>query len=317
VWSPTLECVGPALCLLSAACFGGIAIFGKFAYAAGVPVDTLVLVRFTLAAALLAALWFGRALPRSGRRPASAVGPARRRALATALGLGAIGYAAQGTLYFAALERIDATLLTLVFYSYPLLVTVAAAVLGRDRLTPRRGLALAVASGGMLLVLLGAGGDVRFDLLGVALGFGTAAVYTVYILVADPVVHRLPPMLLTTLVMTGASGTLALRAAATGGVGLDFGLDGWFWLVCIAVVSTVVASLTFFAGMRRTGPSTAAILSIAEPIVTSGLAALTLGESLAPIQFLGGLLVLSAVVVLQTGRSGTRPVPAARAELAV
>ena len=97
------------------------------------------------------------------------------------------------------------------------------------------------------------------------------------------------------------------RITDSGGVDLDFGLGGWFWLVCIAVVSTVVASLTFFAGMRRTGPSTAAILSIFEPIVTSGLAALTLGESLAPIQFLGGLLVLSAVVVLQAGRTPAEP----------
>ena len=97
------------------------------------------------------------------------------------------------------------------------------------------------------------------------------------------------------------------RITESGGVDLDFGLGGWFWLVCIAVVSTVVASLTFFAGMRRTGPSTAAILSIFEPIVTSGLAALTLGESLAPIQFLGGLLVLSAVVVLQAGRTPAEP----------
>ena len=84
--------MGPALCLLSAACFGAIAIFGKFAYASGVPVDTLVLVRFTLAAALLAALWFGWPGLRSGRRTTSAAaGPGRRRVLATAVGLGAIG----------------------------------------------------------------------------------------------------------------------------------------------------------------------------------------------------------------------------------
>jgi hypothetical protein len=94
----------------------------------------------------------------------------------------------------------------------------------------------------------------------------------------------------------------------TGGVDLTFGLAGWFWLVCIAVVSTVVAMLTFFAGLRRTGPSTAAILSTFEPVVTTALAGLTLDEFLTPAQLAGALLVLSSVVVLivRPARNGQR-----------
>jgi drug/metabolite transporter (DMT)-like permease len=56
----------------------------------------------------------------------------------TALGLGAVGYATPSILYFAALERINASLVALVLYTYPALVTLAAALLGRDRLTPGR-----------------------------------------------------------------------------------------------------------------------------------------------------------------------------------
>jgi drug/metabolite transporter (DMT)-like permease len=64
-------------------------------------------------------------------------------------------------------------------------------------------------------------------------------------------------------------------------------------------VSTVVAILTFFAGLERVGPSAAAILSVFEPVVTVVLAALVFGDSLAAIQVLGGALVLAAVVVVQ------------------
>jgi drug/metabolite transporter (DMT)-like permease len=76
------------------------------------------------------------------------------------------------------------------------------------------------------------------------------------------------------------------------------------------VVSTVAAMLSFFAGLRRTGPSTTAILSTFEPVVTTALATLTVGESLRGVQLFGGLLVLASVVVLQLrparrpGRSG-------------
>jgi drug/metabolite transporter (DMT)-like permease len=47
--------VGPILCLLSAAGFGAMAIFGKLAYDAGVTVETLLLARFGVAAVLLLA----------------------------------------------------------------------------------------------------------------------------------------------------------------------------------------------------------------------------------------------------------------------
>jgi drug/metabolite transporter (DMT)-like permease len=291
--------VGPALCLFSAACFGAMAIFGKLAYAAGVSPSALLLLRFSVAAVLLGLLLALRPGLRSGPPPSPGpAGTTRARLLLTALGLGALGYATQATLYFSALQRVDASLVALVLYTYPALVTVAAAALGRERLTPGRCAALVVASGGTLLVLLGAGG-LGFDRAGVGLAFGAAVTYTVYILVADTVVHRLSPVVLAALVMTGASAALAVRAVLTGGVDLGFGSTGWVWIACIAVVSTVIAMLAFFAGLRRTGPSTAAILSTFEPVVTTALAALTLNEFLTPVQLAGGLVVLSSVAVLQ------------------
>jgi len=186
-------------------------------------------------------------------------------------------------------------------------VTLTAVVIGRDRLTRGRCAALVTASCGALLVLLGTGG-LDFHPVGVTLAFGAALTYTVYILVADTVVHRLSPVLLSALVMTGASLSLAARGVLTSGVDLSFGLAGWFWLACIAVVSTVLAMLTFFAGLRRTGPSTAAILSTFEPVVTTALAALTLDEFLTPVQLAGGLLVLSSAAILQVRPARTRQV---------
>jgi drug/metabolite transporter (DMT)-like permease len=278
-----------------------MAIFGKLAYAAGVSPGALLLLRFSVAAILLGLLLALRPGLRFGPPARPSPGPARTaraRLLITALGLGALGYATQATLYFSALQRVDASLVALVLYTYPALVTVAAALLGREQLTPGRSAALIVASGGTLLVLLGAGG-LGFDPAGVALAFGAAVTYTVYILVVDTVVHRLSPVVLAALVMTGASAALAVRAVLTDGIDFGFGSSGWVWIACIAVVSTVMAMLAFFAGLRRTGPSSAAILSTFEPVVTTALAALTLNEFLTPVQLAGGLVVLSSVAVLQ------------------
>ena len=190
----------------------------------------------------------------------------------TALAMGAVGYATQAGLFFLALERMDASLLALVLYTYPAFVLVGAVLLGRERATRRRVLALVAASAGTVLVLAGAGGG-AVDALGVAMGLGAALAYTTYILVGDKVLAGTPPLALSALVCTGATATFLLVSLATGGPELAFAAEGWGWLAAIALVSTVGAVIAFFAGLERVGPSAAAILSTLEPVVTVGLAA--------------------------------------------
>ena len=290
--------VGPLLILFSAACFGAMAVFGKLAFGAGVTSESLLLIRFTAAALLLGALLLIR--PSLRRHEVGETRPLWPPVL-IALGLGAFGYAVQASLYFAALERLAAPVVALVLYTFPVMVTVAAVLLGRDRFTAPRVVALMTATAGVSLVLAGAGG-LGFNGLGVVLAFGAAITYTAYILAADTVLHRLAPVVLTTLVMTGAAAALAIRALVTGGVSVSFDRSGWLWIGCIVALSTVLAVLAFFAGLKRTGASTASILSTFEPVVSTALAALVLGEILAPIQLLGAVLVLSAAVVVQIRR---------------
>ena len=112
-------------------------------------------------------------------------------------------------------------------------------------------------------------------------------------------VGEVDPFALALLVLTGATATFAVAGVVTGS--LDFALpaEAWLWLVLLALVSTVVAVSAFFAGLRRVGPSEAAILSTFEPVVTVVLAFFVLGERLTPPQLAGGALVLAAVILLQ------------------
>jgi drug/metabolite transporter (DMT)-like permease len=279
------------MCLASGAAFGAMAIFGKLAYGQGATVGTLLPVRFVLAALLFWAL----VIAGGGLRELRRLG---RRELGIALALGACGYALQSGCYFAALERIDASLLSLLLYTFPAIVAAAAVALGRERMSARRLAALALASGGLVLVLAGAGAG-ALDPLGVALGIGAALVYSTYILVSETVVGRMPPTLLSALVSTGAAISLTTGSATLGQLHPGaVSLAGWGWLASIAVVSTVAAIGLFFAGLRRVGPTSASILSTVEPVVTTLLAFVVFGETLSAVQVLGGMLVLAAVLVL-------------------
>jgi drug/metabolite transporter (DMT)-like permease len=279
---------GLLLCLVSAAGFGAMAIFAKDAYAAGFGVLTLLTLRFAFAAALLWAI--------AHARGAARVEP---RTLLAALGLGAIGYSAQSGAFFGALERLDASLASLLLYAYPSLVFLGAVALRRERASRRKLGALALASVGAGLVLLG-GGPGSLDAVGVALALGAAVAYTGYILVADSAVGSADPFAVAAGVTTGAALTMSIAAVATGGLELDVAARGWLDLAGIALISTVTAIVTFLLGLRRVGASTASIVSTAEPVITVTLAAALLGEALGATQALGGGLVLGAVVLLQS-----------------
>ena len=281
------------LCLGSATAFGGMAVFGKLAYDNGATVGTLLAVRFALAAALFWVL----ILARGG---ATEVRSLARCDVALALALGGGIYAAQAGGYFAALARIDASLLSLLVYTFPAMVAVVATVRGRDRLDRRRTTALVLAVGGVGLVLAGAGVG-ALDPLGTALGLGTAVVYAGYVLVSEGVAARVRPQVLAALVATGAAGTLTAASALLGELrpGALTGA-GWAWLACIAVVSTVGAVGLFFAGVTRVGATTASIVSTAEPVVTVLLALAVFGETLGGVQMVGAGLVVGGILVVQT-----------------
>jgi drug/metabolite transporter (DMT)-like permease len=289
---------GVLLCLASAAAFGAMGIFGKLAYDEGATVGTLLATRFAIAAAIFWVLLVLRSGAVRDLRRLS------RRDVGIAIALGAVGYGAQAGGYFAALERLDASLLALLVYTFPVIVTVAAIALGREPASRRTGAALALASAGIALVLAGAAAG-ALDPLGTALGLGAAVVYSVYILVSERVATRVNPLALSTLVCTGAATTLTLAGLAGGD--LDPGsvsAAGYAWLGGLAVVSTVGGIALFLAGLKRVGPAAASILSTLEPVVTVALASLAFGEALGPAQLAGGALVLAAALAVNTRRQG-------------
>ena len=289
--------MGALACVASAVAFGLLAVFAKLAYGEGVGLEALLLVRFGAAGALLLAVAAGSGRLR-GLRPRVVVG---------GLAMGAIGYAAQSGLYLAALGRVEASQVALLFCGYPLLVMVAAVITRRESPSRRRGAALVLALVGVGLVLGGApAGDV--DLLGAACAIGSAVVYTVYILVGDRVAAP-DPVAFAALVCCGAFGTFATWTSVHGAPDLGFGRGGWLWLGLIALVSTVAAIVLFFAGLSRVGPTAAALLSTVEPVVTVAGAALVFAEVLTLQQALGGVLVLGTVLLVQW--PARRPVPVA------
>ena len=282
-----LDRVGLGLCVLSAAAFGSLAIFGKQAYAGGLGVVGVLAIRFALAAPLLLGLALAaRRSLRLGRPAAVAL-----------LALGGIGYAIQATLFFNALARIPAGMAALLLYLYPALVTAGAVALGRSRLDRATAAGLALSLAGIMLVL-GLPGE-PLDAVGVALGLASACWYTCYILVGEYLLRGVDPLAASAYVTTGAACTFLGAAVLAGGRGLAGATPSAYAAgVAMAVVGTAVAIAAFLAGLARVGSAWASIVSSFEPVFTVALGVAVLGDRLGPGKVVGGLAVVAGAVLL-------------------
>lgn len=289
---------GAILVAISAAAFGGLAIFARFAYASGADVTAVLFLRFAIAALAMSAYL---ALTRR-RWP-------RGRNLAILAAMGGIGYVGQSFSYFTALNHASAGLVALLLYLYPFLVTILGALFLGHRLTATRVMAVVLALCGTALTL---GGGMAGQPLGIALGLGAALIYSIYILVGGRVLPDEDPLGAATVVMIAAATVFGALCLA-GNPAWPKGGAGWSAVVAIALVSTVIAMVGFFAGLQRLGASDAATLSTLEPVVTIALAAAFLGEPLGLQQLAGGALILAAVVWLTRSNPAAQEIKAAAA----
>lgn len=268
---------------VSATCFGAMAIFAHLAYAEGVDPVALLFLRFGLAGIVLA-------LVMTYRRQSWP----RGRSLAMLIGMGGVGYVSQSLSFFSALQYAPAALVALLLYLHPVLIALASGVLFGERLSATRLCSIVLALAGIALVLdFETGGHWQ----GYVLGCLAAALYAAYLMTGQRVLRVSEPLPAATVVILSAAvvfGLLALVLAPQ----WPRTATSWFAAVAIALVSTVLAMLLLFSGIKVLGATNAATISMLEPVTTALLGAVFIDEALGLAQWLGMILVLCALVWL-------------------
>lgn len=286
------------LVLLSACCFGSIAIFITIARDAGVDLVDILVWRYGIAAALLVLVSGGIAAVRAHGD----------RALPL-LGFAGGGQALIAFVSLSALEYIPVASLVFLFYTYPAWVAVISAVRGEERLTTTRIAALALSLAGIaaMVGLPGAGG---LNTIGVMLALGSALLYALYIPMINHFGAGIPAPVTAGFASTGAFVILLAVALGQDGVRVAMPSAVWVSIALLAVVSTVFAFIAFLRGLAVIGPVRTAIVSTVEPFWTALLGSIVLDQQLGPRTFVGGILIAAAVIVLQLrarARMGTDP----------
>jgi drug/metabolite transporter (DMT)-like permease len=287
-----IDLVGVGFILLTSLQFGSVVVLGKIATRpAGLPIASMLAVRFTIAAGLLAA-----ALVVLRRPLRAATGEGWRLAA-----LGIAGYAVEAAFFFAGLKHGTAAAATLLFFTYPVAVALLAFLLGRGLPGLQLGGALAAAVAGAAVVAV-SGGGVDIDGTGVLLELASSLTFAVYLIGAAAVLQGTNSLVGAMWVAASAAVGLAAYAVATGAADAPAGWDQWGPVLAMAVF-TAGAFATLFAGLRRLGPVRTAILSATEPFTAAALAAIFLGEGVRLGTILGGVLILGAAVAASVARA--------------
>lgn len=286
--------MGIIFILISGAAFGLLPWFARTAYDHGTEPLGMLAVRFTFASILLLAV-------HSFRKKEISL-PSKKLSIQLFL-LGAVGYAPQATFFFFGVERIDTSLATVIFYTYPAFVVLASWVVFRHTPSVRMAVCLIVA---VLGTALTAGQISTGSGLGVALMFGASIWYTGYILISSKITGQSGAFVSLTYVMVGAAVShLLLLAVLRPSLPQD--TTGWLAVFAAAIISTVVAMGFFFAGVSRIGPGEAAVFSTIEPVVSIAVGVYALDENLTTTRIVGALCVLVSVAVLaQLSRADTK-----------
>lgn len=165
---------------------GTLGPISNVAYEAGMGSSTFAALRATIGAAVIVAVILATRHPTV--RLAELTG--RERGL---LGLTAAAQAGLSLTLFAAYATMPVALVLAAYFCYPALVAGASIALGRERLTPTRALALALALAGLLAMFLGGEhGSLEPSVAGLVLALLAAGCQAAYLIVARTGFTRVP-----------------------------------------------------------------------------------------------------------------------------
>ncbi|KWK80130.1 hypothetical protein WM16_06110 [Burkholderia ubonensis] len=280
---------------LAAAMTGvGSTVIASRLAAGGLPPFTATALRFLIATPLLFALMRAQRLrwPRLSRRDAGL--------LVVQAAAGGVGY----TVLLICGTRLSSPLdAGVMLGTLPAMSTLIAAVLLRERQTPRDWAAAALATAGVLLVTFtpGHAAPSMRALAGDALVLAAVACEAVFILLNRRLAVPLAPLTLST-AMSGLGFALALVPAA---FEWHAATAGWtsgaiaavVSVVYYALVPTVLGYLCWYAGSARTSGTEAALFTAFAPVSAVLFAVTLFGETLNAARLAGIALVVAGVLV--------------------
>ena len=221
--------------------------------------------------------------------------------------LGILGVAASNYLYYLAIQRTNVATAIILQYTAPVWVLLYTVACGAQRPSLRRIAAVGLAVVGCTLAVgfVGSGGF-RMDVVGVTAALLAAFSFAFYNVGGHSVLARYDRWKVLLWVLVAASTFWTFVNPPWKIVAAHYGWRPWGFMLVFSLLSVLAPFSCYFAGLQHLEPTRAIVASCLEPVFSILIAALVLGELLRPMQTVGIVLVLVAIVVIQLPERATR-----------
>ena len=285
----TRELDGYLLAIISALGFSTLGIFAIYGYRSGLSTFTMLTIRFA-GTALFFIPWILVTRERF---------PSRKDAIMLA-GMGGIGYTSMAALFFEANRIAPVGIVSAILYTFPAIVVLSLSLLGWERMTGMKAMALAGTFTGMVLIVLASSSfslGTGIPLLGIVMGVGASLIYSAYIVVGTSVLRRVSAPMATFIVMGSAAVVCIAVGSATGSLS-PIGIDDSWIIAGLVIPATALAVAGFFFAMQRIGSGRTSIISNVEPVGAVFLGWAVLGQRLSPLQYVGAAVIIVSAFLL-------------------
>ena len=225
------------------------------------------------------------------------------RDLAYCFLLGVIGVAVSNYFYYVAIQRINVATAIIVQYTAPVWVLLYVVARRQQKLTLQKIAAVALAVTGIALVinLLGtrSGAALHLDTYGIIAALLASFSFAFYNVGGHRILARHDRWRVLVWTLAAASLFWLIVNPPWKIAAAHYIPAQWFFLFVFSMISVLGAFSLYFLGLQYLEPTRAIIASCLEPVFSIVLAALLLGEVLRPIQTLGIVFVLAAIVIVQ------------------
>jgi len=213
--------------------------------------------------------------------------------------LGILGVAASNYLYYLAIQRTNVATAIIVQYTAPILVLLYTVARGIQKPTPQRIAAVGLAVAGIALVIGIFGGGFRLDTIGVLAALGAAFSFAFYNIGGHNILARYDRWTVLLYVILSASLFWIIVNPPWKIAAAHYTGSQWLFLLVFSLLSVLAPFAFYFAGLQHLEPTRAIVVSCLEPVFSIVIAAMVLGELMRPLQTVGIVLVLVAIVVVQ------------------
>ena len=214
--------------------------------------------------------------------------------------LGIFGVAASNFLYYLAIQKTNVATAIILQYTAPILVLLYTVARGLQKPTVQRisAVGLAVTGIALLIGIFGSSGF-RLDAIGVIAALGAAFSFAFYNVGGHSILARYDRWTVLLYVIFSASLFWIVVNPPWKIAAAHYSVDQWLFLLVFSLISVLAPFSLYFAGLQHVEPTRAIVVSCLEPVFSIVIAAVALGEVVRPLQTVGIVLVLVAIVVVQ------------------